>query len=84
MASVSDVPQMRAELERLREQNRSLQEQVSRSEERVRALEDEMQESRLLNRRLAELADTVQELLITLAGRDDRRLQDLLDPPPGG
>jgi hypothetical protein len=42
--------------------------------ERVAVLEDEVQECRQLNLRLAELTDVVQELLVPLAQRDETRL----------
>ncbi len=46
---------------------------------RVADLEDEMQESRRLNRRLAELTDIVQELLVPLAQRDEEKVREYLD-----
>lgn len=45
---------------------------------RVEALEDEMQESRRLNRRLAELMDVVEELLVPLSQRDQERVDAYL------
>ena len=45
---------------------------------RVAALEDEVQEARALNVRLAELTDLVTELLVPLARRDDEELQAIL------
>jgi len=45
----------------------------------VNELEQEVQEQRVLNRRLAELADIVQELLIPAVHRDDARLAALMD-----
>ena len=38
-----------------------------------------MQEARRLNRRLAELTDIVQELLVPVAQRDEEKLQACLD-----
>jgi hypothetical protein len=46
---------------------------------RIERLEDEMQEARQLNRRIAEIADVVQELLIPAAERDDERVKQLLE-----
>jgi hypothetical protein len=46
---------------------------------RVRTLETEMQEARRLNRRLAELTDIVQELLVPLAQRDEEKVNQYLD-----
>jgi hypothetical protein len=46
--------------------------------ERVDALEAELQEQRRLSRRLAELIDVVTELLIPIAQRDERAVEDLL------
>ncbi len=48
-------------------------------QERVSTLEEEMQEARRLNRRLAELTDIVQELLVPVAQRDEEKLQACLD-----
>ena len=45
---------------------------------RVAALEDEVQELRALNLRLAELTDIVTELLLPVAQRDETRLRELL------
>lgn len=45
---------------------------------RIATLEDEVQELRALNLRLAELTDIVTELLLPVAQRDDERLQALL------
>ena len=47
--------------------------------ERVAVLEDEVQECRQLNLRLAELTDVVQELLLPVAQRDEERLAALLE-----
>jgi hypothetical protein len=46
--------------------------------ERVAVLEDEVQECRQLNLRLAELTDIVQELLLPAATRDEERVSALL------
>jgi flagellar biosynthesis/type III secretory pathway chaperone len=48
-------------------------------QERVAELEDEVQECRQLNLRLAELTDVVQELLVPLAQRDEARLADAVE-----
>ena len=45
---------------------------------RVEVLEDEVQECRQLNLRLAELTDVVQELLLPVAQRDEQRVAALL------
>ena len=47
--------------------------------ERVRVLEAEVQESRQLNRRIAELTDVVTELLIPLEARDQARVDEVLE-----
>jgi hypothetical protein len=46
---------------------------------RVTELEDEIQECRRLNVRLAELTDIVQELLVPLAERDEAKVRERLD-----
>jgi hypothetical protein len=47
--------------------------------ERVAVLEDEVQECRQLNLRLAELTDVVQELLLPVAARDEERIGEVLE-----
>jgi hypothetical protein len=47
--------------------------------ERVAVLEDEVQECRQLNLRLAELTDVVQELLLPVAQRDEARISAVLE-----
>jgi flagellar biosynthesis/type III secretory pathway chaperone len=47
--------------------------------ERVEALEDEVQECRQLNLRLAELTDIVQELLLPVAQRDEKRVAEVVE-----
>lgn len=64
---------------------RGLRERVSRDsserslEQRVDELEEEMQEARRLNRRLAELMDVVEELLVPLSQRDEEKVRQYLD-----
>lgn len=45
---------------------------------RVEALEEDMQEARRLNRRLAELMDVVEELLVPLSQQDHERVEAYL------
>jgi hypothetical protein len=47
--------------------------------ERLRALEQEAQEARQLQRRVAELTDVVTELLIPIHLRDDARVEEVLE-----
>lgn len=47
--------------------------------DRVTALELEVEESRRLSARLAELTDVVQELLVPLAQSDPERVQEILE-----
>jgi len=47
-------------------------------ERRVAALEEAVRENRALNVRLAELTDVVSELLLPVAARDEKRLEELL------
>jgi flagellar biosynthesis/type III secretory pathway chaperone len=47
--------------------------------ERVATLEDEVQECRQLNLRLAELTDVVQELLLPVAQRDEQRIAEAVE-----
>jgi flagellar biosynthesis/type III secretory pathway chaperone len=62
--------------------NLSLFRSVARAQglrERVEALEQEVQECRQLNLRLAELTDVVQELLLPIAQRDEERISAVLE-----
>jgi hypothetical protein len=45
---------------------------------RIEALEDEVQENRILNLRIAELIDVVQELLVPVASQDRERIDAAL------
>lgn len=47
--------------------------------ERVAMLEDDVMEARQLHRRLAELTDVVEELLVPIAQRDEARLAEALE-----
>lgn len=51
---------------------------VGQLRQRVAALEAEVQETRRLNRRVAELTDVMEEVLVPAANRDDERLQHAL------
>jgi cell shape-determining protein MreC len=53
--------------------------QLGKLRRRVAALEDEVQENRRLNRRVAELLDLVEELLVPIAQRDEAKVQAYLD-----
>jgi flagellar biosynthesis/type III secretory pathway chaperone len=46
---------------------------------RVAELEEEVQECRQLNLRLAELTDVVQELLLPVAARDQAKIDELME-----
>lgn len=46
---------------------------------RLDELEEEIQEERALAMRVAQLSDIVQELLIPVADRDEKRLKELLE-----
>ncbi len=46
---------------------------------RVGRLEEEVQELRRLHRRVAEIADVVQEVLLPAADRDDERIRRVLN-----
>jgi hypothetical protein len=52
---------------------------VAELEERVAVLEDEVQECRQLNLRLAELTDVVGELLLPVTQRDEARIVEVME-----
>jgi hypothetical protein len=54
------------------------QREIADLRKRVTLLENEVQELRQLNKRLAEVTDVVAEILLPAAQRDDSRLQELL------
>ena len=56
----------------------SQQAQIKRLRRRVVELEKEVQENRRLNRRVAELLDIVEELLVPIAQRDEERIRAYL------
>ncbi|RLV50846.1 hypothetical protein D9V37_02520 [Nocardioides mangrovicus] len=56
---------------------------ITNLQERVAALEDDVEELRRQNLRLAEIADVVQELLVPLASRDQERVDAALKSFPG-
>lgn len=70
---------MKARAARLAELVAPTRAQLSALSKRVDKLEAEVQETRRFNRRLAEIADVVQEVLVPAAKRDDERLRRLLD-----
>ncbi len=63
---------------KLQETEPELPTQIAELTKRVNELESEVQENRQLNMRLAELITVVQELLLPIAQRDDKRLNELL------
>ncbi|CAA9372981.1 MAG: hypothetical protein AVDCRST_MAG21-1209 [uncultured Nocardioidaceae bacterium] len=69
--SADDVQQLRHEIA-------GLQRQTNQLRTKVNGLEEEVQECRRLNRRLAELTDVVQELLMPLSQQDTAGAQEVL------
>ena len=69
--SLSAVPGLRTQLQQANNQIRELQ-------DRVAGLEGEIREAQRLNRRIAEVTDIVQEVLLPAADRDDTRLKEVL------
>lgn len=53
-------------------------EEIRALRDRIAALEQEVQESRQLNQRMAELTDVVAEVLVPAADRDDKVLAERL------
>ncbi len=71
-------------LARLANARRASKHEVDILREAVEDLQEEMQEARRLNRRLAELLDIVQELLVPIAQRDEEKVQKYLDSHSSG
>lgn len=63
----------------LRAELRRTKRQVARLRSRLAVVEEEIQENRQLNRRLAELTDVIQELLVPLAQRDEASVRERLE-----
>jgi hypothetical protein len=53
--------------------------QIDELRDRVAVLEDEVQEARQVNLRLAELVDVVQELLLPVAQRDEAKVAEAVE-----
>ncbi len=58
---------------------RETKKQLAKLRRRIEELESEVQENRRLNRRLAELTDVVQELLVPISQRDEDKLRERLE-----
>ena len=56
-----------------------LQHELHQVRRRLQELEEDVQENRRLNRRVAELTDIVQELLLPVAHRDEEKVAELLE-----
>lgn len=57
----------------------STRQEIAELRTRVEQLEEEVQEARRLNRRLAELLDVVEELLVPISLRDEEKVRAFLD-----
>jgi cell shape-determining protein MreC len=66
-------------LQRVRAAGFASRREVAELREAVAELQEEMQEARRLNRRLAEITDIVEELLLPAAQRDETRLRERLE-----
>lgn len=72
LESVAEVPRLRRQVDRLITRNAQLN-------QRIDQLDADLQESRQLHARTAEIADVVVELLVPAADRDDERLRAALE-----
>lgn len=70
---------MRSRASRLAELVSPRRARIWQLQKRVERLEAEVQEVRRFSRRLAELTDIVEEVLVPAADRDDERLRRVLD-----
>jgi hypothetical protein len=57
---------------------RKLEDEVATMRRKIAALEQEVQETRQLNKRLAEITDVVAEVLLPAEQRDEERLRAIL------
>ena len=70
---------MRTALTRFRSSGHATRREVEELRAAVEELDEEIQEARRLNRRLAEITDIVQELLLPASQRDEERLRERLE-----
>ena len=73
-APTEELEALRAELHEVDRRS-----EVAELRRRVTELENEVQECRQLNLRLAELTDLVQNLLLPVAARDEQRVAELTE-----
>ncbi len=66
---------VRQRLDTQRKRIATLEERVAAQGTRIRELEEELVEDRMMGRRIAELVDVVEQLLLTGDMRDDHRLE---------
>jgi uncharacterized coiled-coil DUF342 family protein len=88
MQSVSDVPRLRQQLNRVQARMDRMDKLRARLDEstrqvetlrwRIHELQAEVQESRKLQQRVAELTDVVAEIIVPATQRDDERIQRAL------
>lgn len=69
---MSDSESIKARVQRRRMRVRDL-------EERIKVMEDEMQEHRQLSRRVAELTDLIADLLVPLAQNDQTKVDEIVN-----
>jgi uncharacterized coiled-coil protein SlyX len=72
-------PAARERFDRQRKRISALEEKVAHQGKRLRELEEELVEDRMMGRRIAELVDVVEQLLLTGDMRDDQRLEERLE-----
>lgn len=79
MESISEVPRLVGRVAQLERRVHDLTNTQVRLRNRIAELEAEVQESRRLQTRVAEVTDFVVEVLIPAADRDDERLRRALE-----
>lgn len=79
-APVNDAapPGVRQRLDTQRRRIATLEDKVAAQGRRIRELEEELVEDRMMGRRVAELVDVVEQLLLSGDLRDDRRVEERL------
>lgn len=78
MSSLTDAASLRRQVGELKAELQRTEHRVDALEDEIQEARSEIQEARRMNRRLAEVTDVVEETLLPAANRDDERVKDAL------